>query len=278
MNSQDFPLMLLGLWWERADPTRLLETFSRNYYRVHFITGGTGYYRTIDETTLLAESEGFVIFPGETPQYYPHEDRPWEYFWMAIRGKEMESLLSGCDLSRAAPMFRSPGPMGEMRRILADVCATSIIPAAVDQLFPYYLRDFFKNIEPFSKKSKKNSVYFEQCLSYIADHYDSAVTVQDIADSINIDRTYLYKLFKKHLGISPQAYLLNYRIDKACDLLRTTARSVTDIAYSVGFRDYSDFSRQFKAHRKISPTTYRQMNGKTDEETLLGAAPLPIGV
>ena len=85
--------MLLGLGWERADPTRLLETFSRNYYRVHFITGGTGYYRTIDETTLLAESEGFVIFPGETPQYYPHEDCPWEYFWMAIRGKEMESPL-----------------------------------------------------------------------------------------------------------------------------------------------------------------------------------------
>ena len=144
------------------------------------------------------------------------------------------------------------------------MCATSIIPATVDQIFPYYLEDFFRKIEPFLQKSKKNSIYFEQCLSYIADYYDVQISVRDIADSINIDRTYLYKLFKKNLGISPQAYLLNYRIDKACDLLRTTARSVTDIAYSVGFRDYSDFSRQFKAHKKITPTAYRRAGGKKE--------------
>ena len=59
-----------------------------------------------------------------------------------VAGKCLQQAgrIGPCDLSRAAPMFRSPGPMGEMRRILADVCATSIIPAAVDQLFPYYLR------------------------------------------------------------------------------------------------------------------------------------------
>lgn len=264
MDGENSSVALLGLGWERADPTRLLQTFSRNYYRVHFITGGAGYYRTIDETALLAEGEGFIIFPGETPHYYPNGDRPWEYFWLAIRGKELENLISGCGLSRAAPMFRSTGPMKEMRRILADMCATSIIPATVDQIFPYYLEDFFRKIEPFLQKSKKNSIYFEQCLSYIADYYDVQISVRDIADSINIDRTYLYKLFKKNLGISPQAYLLNYRIDKACDLLRTTARSVTDIAYSVGFRDYSDFSRQFKAHKKITPTAYRRAGGKKE--------------
>ena len=264
MDAENFSATLISLGWERADPTRLLQTFSRNYYRVHFITGGAGYYRTIDETALLAEGEGFIIFPGETPHYYPHRDQPWEYFWLAVRGKMMGDLISSYGLSRAAPLFRSTGPMREMRRILADICATSIIPTAIEQIFPYYLRDFFGKIEPLAQKSRKNSIYFEQCLSYISDYYDVQISVQDIADSINIDRTYLYKLFKKNLGISPQTYLLNYRIDKACDLLRTTAHSVTDIAYSVGFRDYSDFSRQFKARKKITPTAYRRAGGKKD--------------
>lgn len=251
-------IRLTALGWEQADPARLLPTFSRDYYRIHFITGGTGYYKTADETILLSTGEGFVIFPGETPSYFPCKEKPWEYFWMAIGGPRLESLLSGCGLVRSAPVFRSVEPMGEMRKLLADMCATSIIPHSIEDIFPYYLDDFFQKIEPFFKKGRKNSVYFEQCISYIADCYETQISVQDIADHFYIDRTYLYRLFKKNLGISPQAYLLNYRIDRACDLLRTTERSVTDIAYSVGFRDYSDFCRQFKARKKKSPSDYRQ--------------------
>lgn len=258
-------LTLSGLGWERSDPSRILQTFSRNYYRFHFITGGIGYYRTSSGTIQLAEGEGFIIFPGETPSYYPSQEQPWEYFWAAISGNEMNFLVENRGISRLSPVFRSTAPMDEMRQLLADMCATSIIPLSVDRVFPHYLRAFFARIEPFLSKKRRNSLYFEQCLTYIADSYTNQITVQDIADYVNIDRTYLFKLFKRNLGISPQVYLLNYRIDKACDLLRTTEYSITDIAYNVGFRDYSDFSRQFKTRHKMSPTQYRQNGGKKGE-------------
>lgn len=255
-------LMLLGLGWERSDPNRILQTFSRNYYRFHFITGGVGYYRTINETIQLAEGEGFIIFPGETPSYYPSSDQPWEYFWAAISGQKMNYLIESSGISRNSQVFRSIVPIDEMRQLLADMCATSIIPLSVDRVFPHYLRKFFQSIVSFNSRKRKNSLYFEQCLAYIAEYYANEITVQDIACYVNIDRTYLFKLFKRNLGISPQVYLLNYRIDKACDLLRTTEYSITDIAYRVGFRDYSDFSRQFKNRQKMSPTQYRQKVGK----------------
>lgn len=258
-------LMLLALGWERSDPNRILQTFSRNYYRFHFITGGIGYYRTISETIQLSEGEGFIIFPGETPSYYPSPDQPWEYFWAAISGNKMNYIIENRGMSRLSPVFRSIVPMDEMRNLLADMCATSIIPLSVDRVFPHYLLKFFQSIEPFSSKKRKNSLYFEQCLTYISDHYANEITVQDIANYVNIDRTYLFKLFKRNLGISPQEYLLSYRIDKACDLLRTTEYSITDIAYRVGFRDYSDFSRQFKIRQKMSPTQYRQKSGEKAE-------------
>ena len=265
MKPKSDSLILSGLGWERSDPNRILQTFSRNYYRFHFITGGIGYYRTINETIQLSEGEGFIIFPGETPSYFPSPEQPWEYFWAAISGSEMNALVESQGLSRLSPVFRSKAPMDEMRQLLADMCATSIIPLSVDRVFPHYLRAFFDRIEPFLSKKQGNSLYFEQCLTFISDCYADQITVQDVADYVNIDRTYLFKLFKRNLGISPQVYLLNYRIDKACDLLRTTASSITDIAYSVGFRDYSDFSRQFKARHKMSPTQYRQSGGKKSE-------------
>ena len=71
-------------------------------------------------------------------------------------------------------------------------------------------------------------------------------------------------MFKRNIGLSPQVYLLNYRIDRACELLRTTDKSVSEVAYSVGFQDYSNFSRQFKARCLKSPTAYRKnVRGKT---------------
>ena len=258
-------LILSGLGWERSNPNRILQTFSRNYYRFHFITGGVGYYRTLSETIQLSEGEGFIIFPGETPSYFPSPEQPWEYFWAAISGNEMNVLVEDRGISRLSPVFRSTAPMDEMRQLLADMCATSIIPLSVDRVFPHYLRGFFDKIEPFLSTKCKNSLYFEQCLTYIADHYANQITVQNIADYVNIDRTYLFKLFKRNLGISPQTYLLNYRINKACDLLRTTGFSITDIAYNVGFRDYSDFSRQFKARHQMSPTQYRGSCGRKHE-------------
>ena len=259
-NSAKNSLCLSALGWERSDSDRLLQTFSRNYFRLHFITGGTGYYKTVEETIKLSEGEGFIIFPGTTPSYFPSKEQPWEYFWAAIQGSDMDELVSKKGITRTSPAFRSVVPVDEMRKILADMCATSIMPLAVDRVFPYYLRDFFQKIEAFSPQRKKNALHLELCLAYIAENYSLQITVHNIAEFARIDRTYLYKLFVQNLGVSPQVYLLNYRITKAGDLLRTTDRSITDIAYSVGFRDFSTFSRQFKNKYKTTPTKYREHN------------------
>ncbi|MCI8329703.1 MAG: AraC family transcriptional regulator [Oscillibacter sp.] len=255
---------LVALGWERPDANRLFQYFPRNYYRFHFITSGTGYYQTMDETIQLSEGEGFFIFPGETPNLFPNAKSPWEYFWVAVRGSKIGALIQSSGFSRIAPAFRSTEDMDFMRRILADMCATSISPHSADSEFSLCLDAFFKSIEPYSLKKHKNSPYFEQCLNYINHNYASQIRVQDIANFVNIDRTYLYKMFKRNIGLSPQVYLLNYRIDRACELLRTTDKSVSEVAYSVGFQDYSNFSRQFKARCLKSPTAYRKnVRGKT---------------
>ena len=58
-------------------------------------------------------------------------------------------------------------------------------------------------------------------------------------------------------GISPQEYLLDYRIRKACELLQNTDLPIAHIARSVGYEDSLYFSRLFKQHMKSSPSSYR---------------------
>lgn len=105
---------------------------------------------------------------------------------------------------------------------------------------------------------EKKITYVEEALRYIESNYSQSVNIQVIADYLNIERTYLYRLFKDITGSSPQEYLLYYRIRRACSLLAETELPVSDIARSVGYEDALYFSRLFKQKKGRTPTQYRR--------------------
>ena len=72
------------------------------------------------------------------------------------------------------------------------------------------------------------------------------ITVDDIAAALGLSRSYFSKLVKKMTQKSPQEYLLAYRINKSCALLRTTELSIGEIALLVGYSNQFHFSRAFK--------------------------------
>ena len=83
-----------------------------------------------------------------------------------------------------------------------------------------------------------------------------------------IDRSYLYKLFRQNLNLSPQDYLSNYRITRAAELLSITDLPIGGVALSCGYRDPLVFGKAFKAKRGITPTQYRKKNRKDAREHL----------
>ena len=105
---------------------------------------------------------------------------------------------------------------------------------------------------------EKKITYVEEALRYIESNYSQSVNIQVIADYLNIERTYLYRLFKDVTGSSPQEYLLDFRIRRACTLLAETELPVSDIARSVGYENALYFSRLFRQRKGQTPTQYRR--------------------
>ncbi len=105
---------------------------------------------------------------------------------------------------------------------------------------------------------EKKSDYAEEALNFIESNYCDPITIQDIADHLNINRSYLHRVFKAFTGISIQNYLLDYRIRQACILLRSTELSVRAIAHAVSYADPLYFSRLFHQKKGISPSSYRK--------------------
>ena len=92
------------------------------------------------------------------------------------------------------------------------------------------------------------------------------ISISQLAAELNIDRTYLFKLFKNYVGTSPQNYLINHRLSKAERLLISTDDPVSSIAETVGFNDMSYFSKQFKKHHGMTAREFREINRIAPEE------------
>jgi len=99
----------------------------------------------------------------------------------------------------------------------------------------------------------------EKAVAYLEEHFTEEVSVQKVASHVCVSVSHLSHLFKEKTGMSVVDYLLRIRMDVASRLLRETQKSVTEIAFQVGFQDGGYFTRMFRKVFGVSPSTARKI-------------------
>ena len=110
------------------------------------------------------------------------------------------------------------------------------------------------------KAHKKESIYSKPilfCLNYIDSHFNEKITLESIAEQINLSPCYLATLFKKETGKTFTNYVMDMRIRTAICLLTKTDYTYTQIAYSLAFCSQSHFTKTFHKHTGYTPKQYR---------------------
>lgn len=95
-------------------------------------------------------------------------------------------------------------------------------------------------------------------LEYINEHFSENISLQDVADNINISKNYLCDIFKKELGITFINYVTNLRIEKAKEYLANSDMKMYEVSSAVGYNDYAYFSQIFKKHTGTTLSAYRK--------------------
>ena len=107
------------------------------------------------------------------------------------------------------------------------------------------------------KKSSVISKSITLCIDYIYSHINSRITIEELAEYVDLSPSYLSRLFKKELGISVSEYITKKKMEKAQNLLRYSDNSIIDIANYLSFSSQSHFIQVFKNTVGLTPKKYR---------------------
>ena len=95
-------------------------------------------------------------------------------------------------------------------------------------------------------------------LEYMRKNYPENISIDFLADLVHLSKSYFMSCFKKAVGIGAIEHLTHLRINAACDALTDTGKKISEIAFTCGYSNLSNFNRQFKQVMGCSPKEYRK--------------------
>lgn len=108
-----------------------------------------------------------------------------------------------------------------------------------------------------SERKKGSQARIDIAKKYMKQHYMESITLNDLADYVELNPSYFSNLFKVETGVNFSDYLLEIRMDMAKRLLRDPKHKIYEVGNLVGYEDVVSFGRAFKKKIGMSPKEYR---------------------
>lgn len=116
-------------------------------------------------------------------------------------------------------------------------------------------------ITQFSKNNNNSAAeLINSMINFVENNYMYPISVKDICNELKVSQSYLYRCSMAILNISPNNYILYFKMAKADRLLKIKDLSIEEIAEMTGYENIYHFSNTFKKHFGISPSSYRKQS------------------
>lgn len=269
-NERFVDLGLYQYGWEQCQPLHSYGPYARNHYLFHYVISGTGTLMSTDSggitrTYQIRSGQGFLIYPRQINTYSADKDHPWEYTWVEFDGLRVKEALELAGLTMDSPIYRSHSK--DLSQCLME---EMLYIARHSDQSPFHLIGHLYLVLDYLTRSsasrrmlqggKIRDFYIREALSFVEQNFQNNISIEDIAQFCNLNRSYFGKIFRDAVGKSPQEFLISYRMTKATELLKLTELSIGDISNAVGYPSQLHFSRAFKKNYGVSPREWRSVN------------------
>lgn len=244
-----------------------------NEFELNFIREGSAEFICGDEKFTSSKGDIIITLPNVLHSVYPYKDTKQVYDTLVFSPEIFGSSASDrCITQCIKPL--TDGSMRIMTHITPShhyyaelsVTAENIFSCAkgdtpqLDMLMRSELIKLFWLLETEAERdipAVRDESIIRPVLEYIGEHYSENITVSMLARQVHLSESYFMDRFRQQAGLSAARYICHFRIDKACRELIGTDKSVLEIALDCGFRNLSNFNRQFRKINGCSPTEYR---------------------
>jgi YesN/AraC family two-component response regulator len=231
-------------------------------YQWAYCVQGSGKFIIENKSYEIPVNSAFFFRKDIGHQYFTLEE-PWVTNWITFNGAAVESLLDYMNISNheVITMIQSQDLeyiMEDIFNILSlsnsekDVTASSLL---------YKLLIKMKDFKDISS-NEENVILFRKLqpvINLMAENYSRVITLEEMADKIEVSKHYLCRIFKKTYLVTPFEYLNQLRIQKSKEaMMNNKLLKIKQVAYNSGFSDVSYFCSMFKKIEGCTPIEFKK--------------------
>ncbi len=258
-----------------TDWSRQIHT--HDFHEMMVVTGGVAIHHMGTRHETVAMGDVYVIPPGHSHGYDVPENSGVQVLNVLFDLKRMEMSLRDLEEipgfhalfsvklnSPFEPHLKLPA-----RELAVVNSLIEVIEAEQEEMAPgyeFFCETKFRELMVFlarryshvATSSGRNVLKLGELISYMEKHLGEDLRSEELAKAVHMSPTSLRRTFQESFNCSPMAYLQQLRVNRAMLLLSDPLKTISDVAFEVGFNDSGYFTRVFSQETGQTPTAFRE--------------------
>lgn len=232
-----------------------------------YCVDGHGWYQINDQRYEVGPNEFFILPQNVEHAYGSNIDHPWSIYWIHFGGDSLPQFNN----THAVKTHFKPGHIkntGEIPSTFFKLYKSLELGYSIDNLLfanmclSHFLTLFIYNSRHYAAAANDKMDCVDSAILHMQQHINENIALNELSSLYNYSVSRFSNLFKQKTGYAPIDYFVQMKMQKACQELDFTGRSIKDIAMSMGFDDPYYFSKRFRAIIGLSPKKYRALNNE----------------
>ena len=231
----------------------------RDWY-LSYNNSGRMRVKSTDGMNVIEAGDAFLYAPHEEQLYGQENQQPFASYWVHFTGYGVLDVLANTGLAqRRIIRLGQDGAVVELfERIIEEIERKE---KGYEMVAASLLMQIIGIIGRRMERGGATGFRQEQigpALERIHKQYGGRLSVAGLAALCHLSTSRFYALFRQHTGLSPQQYIIDFRLKKACELMRHTQLNIRQISSLCGFDDQLYFSKLFKKHMATTPSAWQK--------------------
>lgn len=230
-----------------------------------YCVDGHGWYKIGNQRYEIGPNEFFILPQNVEHAYGSSEEHPWSIYWIHFGGDSLPEMNEVHAVQQHFKPYRVKNN-GDVIPLFTKIYKTLELGYSIDNLLfanmclSHFLALFIYNARHYAETDSDKMDCVDNAILYMQDHINENISLNELSALYNYSVSRFSNLFKQKTGYAPIDYFVQMKMQKACQQLNFTDRSVKDIAFSMGFDDPYYFSKRFRTIIGMSPKKYRTLN------------------